>query len=133
MYKLTVSKNQLRVIMIALECYFRTHLGQYFDLANDIAFNGYDYEKDKANGGSEFNHRINHRNDAEDIFNQAFQLAKPKYNQKTPDMRNAIDIWHVIRHHFWKENPDRRNDTTDSYPPFPTADEELIKVERIDD
>lgn len=139
MYKLSVSKNQLRVIMDALECYFRTHLGQYFDLANDIAFNGYDYEKDKANGGSEFNRRINCRNDAQEIFNQAFELAKPRYTkadeyyQKTPDMRNAIDIWHVIRHHFWKENPDRRDDTTDSYPPFPTADEELIKVERIDE
>lgn len=139
MYKLTVSENQARIIMDALESYFRCRMGQFFDLADDIAFNGYDYEKDKANGSVEFNHRINFRNDAEELFNKAFEMARPKlksaddYYSKTPDMRNAIDIWHVIRHQFWKENPNRRDDTTDSYPPFPTCDEELIKIERIDE
>lgn len=132
-YKLTVSKNQMRIIMNALECYFRNHMGQFRDLADDIAFRGYDINKDADR--SEFNHRINYRNDAEDLFNQAYRLASfgDMFHYKTEDERNAIDIWHVIRHQFWKENPNRRDDTTDSYPPFPTADEELIKIERIDD
>ena len=139
-YKFTLSQNQARVIMIALESYFRTRMGQFFDLADDIAFNGFEPEgKDKQETDNDFNHRINYRNDAEELFNQAFELAKPKYRsadeyyQKTPDMRNAIDIWHVIRHQFWKENPNRSNSTTDSYPPFPTCNEELIKIERIDE
>lgn len=139
MYKLTVSENQARIIMNALESYFRCRMGQFFDLAEDIAFNGYDYTAEQDVNKPEFNHRINYRNDAEELFNQAFELAKPKYKtadeyyQKTPDMRNAIDIWHVIRHQFWKENPNRRDDTTDSYPPFPTCDEELIKIEKVDE
>ena len=132
-YKLTVSKNQMRIIMNALECYFRNHMGQFGDLADDIAFRGYDRNKDTDR--SEFNHRINYRNDAEDLFNQAYRLASfgDMFHYKTEDERNAIDIWHVIRHQFWKENPNRRDDTTDSYPPFQTTDEELIKIEKVDE
>ena len=139
-YKITLSQNQARVMMIALESFFRTRLGQFFDLADDIAFNGYDPDsRDKEGADNDFLHRINYRNDAEEMFNYAYEMAKPKYNRaddyytKTPDMRNAIDMWHVIRHQFWGENPNRRNDTTDAYPPFPTCDEELIKIERIDE
>lgn len=133
MYKLTVSENQARIIMDALESYFRCRMGQFFDLADAIAFKGYDHDKDTDS--SEFYHRINYRNDAEDLFNQAYRLASSGdlFHYKTQDERNAIDIWHVIRHQFWKENPNSRDDTTDSYPPFPTCDEELIKIGRIDE
>lgn len=136
-YTITLSQNQVRVMMIALESFFRTRMGQYFDLANDIAFNGYDYDEDTSK--DDFSNRISCRNDAEELFNHAFELAKPKYRtadeyyRKTPDMENAIDMWHVIRHQFWKENPNRTNSTTDAYPPFPICDEHLIKIERIDD
>lgn len=139
-YKITLSQNQARVMMIALESYFRTRLGQYSDLADDIAFNGYDQDgRDKEGADNDFNHRVNYRNDAEEMFNYAFEMAKPKYTRaddyygKTPEMRNAIDMWHVIRHRFWEENPNRSDSTTDAYPPFPTCDEELIKIERIDE
>lgn len=139
-YKITLSQNQARVIMIALEDYARTRMGQFFQLSDDIAFNGYAPEgRDKEEADNDWHHRINYRNDAEELFNQAFELAKPKYRSandyysKTPDMRNAIDMWHVIRHQFWEENPNRRNDTTDAYPPFPTCDEPLIEIERIEE
>ena len=139
-YKISLSQNQARVMMIALESFFRTRLGQFFDLADDIAFNGYDpNNRDKEGADNDFLHRINYRNDAEEMFNYAYEMAKPKYKcaddyySKTPDMRNAIDMWHVIRHQFWEENPNRRNDTTDAYPPFPTCDEPLIEIERIEE
>ena len=139
-YLLHVSKNQAMIIMVSLEEYFRTRLGQFSTLSDDIAFNGYDpNNRDKEGADNDFLHRINYRNDAEEMFNYAYEMAKPKYKcaddyySKTPDMRNAIDMWHVIRHQFWEENPNRRDDTTDAYPPFPTCDEPLIKIERIDE
>ena len=76
-YRLTLSENQARIVMMALESFFRVRLGQYFDLVEDIAFNGYDHDKDK--GGTDFKQRINDRNDAEELFNKAFEMAKPKY------------------------------------------------------
>ena len=140
LYIFHVSKNQAMIIMVSLEEYFRTRLGQFSTLSDDIAFNGYDPDnRDKEGADNDFQHRINYRNDAEEMFNYAYEMAKPKYKcaddyySKTPDMRNAIDMWHVIRHQFWKENPNRSNSTTDSYPPFPTCNEELIKIERIDE
>lgn len=136
-YRLTLSENQARIVMMALESFFRTRFGQYFDLVEDIAFNGYDHDKDKD--GTDFKQRINDRNDAEELFNKAFEMAKPKYRsaneyyQKTPDMRNAIDIWHVIRHQFWKDRPNHSDWTTDSVEPFAIAGEPLCKIERIDE
>lgn len=138
-YKITLSQNQARVIMIALESFFRTRMGQFFELVDDISFNGFDpYGDDGEGKDNDFHNRISRRNDAEELFNGAYDIAKPKYRtadryyEKTSDMRNAIDIWHVIRHQFWQENPNRSNSTTDSYPPSPTCNEELIKIERID-
>ena len=138
-YLLHVSENQARIIMVSLEEYFRTRLGQFSTLSDDIAFNGYDPDnRDKEGADNDWHHRINYRNDAEELFNKAFEMAKPKYRsaneyyQKTPDMRNAIDIWHVIRHQFWKDRPNHSDWTTDSIEPFAIAGEPLCKIERIE-
>ena len=134
-YKITVSRNQLRVIMIGLESYFRTRLGQFRDLSDDIAFNDFEYNRDVDGNEKEFNERIRRRNIAEDIFNDAFNVAKPVYSDKdryykaSVDMNSAMDIWHVIRHQFWKENPNRNNSTVDACEPSSLTNEELPKIE----
>ena len=122
-YVLRCSRNQLRVIQNALECYFRTHMGQFFDLASDIAYQDEEDHHEAAN----------RRNEAQDYFDIAYRIATGgNIRNKTDDMQNAIDMWHVIRHLFWIENPNRSNDTTDSYPPFPIAGESLCEIEKIE-
>ena len=102
-YNLTVSENQLRVIMISLESYFRTRLGQFRDLADDLVFCGFDHEPPHDDlWEQEFDLRLHRRIDCEDMMDRAFLIAQPRpiaakgYYEKTPDMMSAIDIWHVF-------------------------------------
>ena len=133
MYNLNISKNQLRVIMIALESYFRTRMGQFFDFASDVAKNGFEYTKDNPDNDRLFDEYINRRNDSQDLFEKAFDVAAPnRYERKkTPDMITAIDIWHVIRHQMYQEYPEPKDHyTVDAYPPSPWGDEPLPKIEK---
>ena len=135
-YKLAVTKNQLRVIMIALESYFRTRMGQFFALASDVARNGFVYTKDNPENDRLFNEYINRRNDSQDLFNKAFDVAAPNLfeRNKTPDMVTAIDIWHVIRHQMYLEFPEPKDHyTVDAYPPIPCGDEPLPKIVKGDE
>ena len=138
-YKLTVSENQLRVLMIALESYFRTRMGQFIDLADDLAFCGYEYGQ-PHNGKQEddFTRRIHRRDSCKDLMDHAFSIAQPRitangYYPKTPHMISAIDAWRVIRHQFWKEKPNKSKWTTDADEPYQQSGEPLIKIEVCND
>lgn len=133
MYNLKISKNQLRVIMVALESYFRTRMGQFFDFASDVSKNGFEYTKNNPDNDRLFNEYINRRNDSQDLFEKAFDVAAPnRYERKkTPDMVTAIDIWHVIRHQMYLEYPEPKDHyTVDAYPPSPWGEEPLPKIEK---
>ena len=133
MYNVKISKNQLRVIMIALESYFRTRMGQFFDFASDVAKNGFEYTKDNPDNDRLFDEYINRRNDSQDLFEKAFDVAAPnRYERKkTPDMITAMDVWHVIRHQMYLEYPEPKDHyTVDAYPPSPWGEEPLPKIEK---
>lgn len=133
MYNLKISKNQLRVIMIALESYFRTRMGQFFDFASDVARNGFEYTRDNPDNDRLFNEYINRRNESQDLFEKAFDVAAPnRYKRKkTPDMITAMDVWHVIRHQMYLEYPEPKDHyTVDAYPPSPWGEELLPKIEK---
>ena len=138
-YRLTVSENQFRVIMIALESYFRVRMGQFDDLSDDLAFNGFDYDTPNDEKRQlDFSTRIGRRNTCKDMMDQAFRIAQPRlraddYYGKTPDMVSAIDIWHVIRHQRWLDNPNRQHWTVDSTKPWPESGEKLPEVKKIED
>ena len=133
-YCLTVSENQARIIQNALESYARLRMGQFFDYATEIAGYGYVYDKNNPENDRLFSDYIDRRNDAEELFNKAYAVAVPDpYNRrKTEDVQNAIDIWHVIRHQFWKDNPNHSEHTVDSYPPFPVANEPLCTIDKVE-
>lgn len=136
MYNLTVSKNQLRVIMIALESYFRTRMGQFFDFASDVARNGFEYTRDNPDNDRLFNEYISRRNDSQDLFEKAFDVAAPnRYERKkTPDMITAIDIWHVIRHQRYLEFPEPKDHyTVDAYPPHQCGEEPLPAIKIVEE
>lgn len=132
MYKLTISKNQLRVIMIALESYFRTRMGQFFDFASDVAKNGFEYTKDNPDNDRLFNEYIYRRNESQELFEHAYDVAAPNHyeRKKTKDMVTAIDIWHVIRHQRYLDRKEPKDHyTVDAYPPFPSGSEPLPRIE----
>ena len=138
-YRITVSENQFRVIMIALESYFRVRMGQFDDLSDDLAFNGFDYDApNDEKRAQDFGERIARRNSCREMMDKACRIAQPRktvndYYGKTPDMVSAIDIWHVIRHQRWLDNPNRQFWTVDSTKPWPESGEKLPEVEKIED
>lgn len=137
-YRITVSENQFRVIMIALESYFRVRMGQYHDLSDDLAFNGFDYNApNDEKRERDFDERIDRRDTCLQMMNKAFQIVQPRrtandFYGNTPDMISAIDIWHVIRHQRWLDNPNRQSWTVDSTEPWPQSGEKLPEIEKID-
>lgn len=133
-YKLTLSENQLRVVMIGLESYFRTRMGQFFDFASDVARNGFEYTKDNPENDRLFNEYIYRRNESQELFEHAYDVASPNpyERKKTKDMVTAIDIWHVIRHQRYLDREEPKDHyTVDAYPPFPSDGEPLPKIEAI--
>lgn len=137
-YTLTVSETQLALIGEALNSYTRLRLGQYSDYVNEIAENGYVYDKSNPNNARLFNEYIKRRNDAQELLEQAYNVAAPDvYKRKiSQQMQNAIDIWHVIRYQFYlnrKAQPGFvEHYTVDSYPPSQFGDEPLPKLKKID-
>ena len=134
-YTISVTKNQMRIIMNALESYFRTRMGQFFDFSCEVALNGYEYDKENPENDKLFNEYIERRNESEDLFMKAYDVAAPNRweRKKTKDMVSAIDIWHVIRHQLYIERPEPKDHfTVDAYPPHPNSDEPLITIERVE-
>ena len=130
-YILFISRNQARVINEALECYFRTHIGQYFDLANDVARNGYEYNKEDPDNNKKFDDYIQRRDDSLALFDKAYAVAAPNVyeRKKTPDVQTAIDVWGAIRYMFYLERPEPKDHfTVDAYEPFPITNEQLPKI-----
>ena len=136
-YTLTVSEKQLALIGAALESYARLRMGQYHDYADEIAENGYVYDKSNPDNDRLFDAYIKRRNDAKELLEKAYNVAAPDVYKRTKSLnvQNAIDIWHVIRYQFYlnrKAEPDFvEHYTVDSYPPSPFGDEQLPKLEKI--
>lgn len=131
-YRIELSEKQLKVVMKALERYFRLNMGQFFDYTDEIAFVGFEYNKDNPDNGRLFDERISRRDDARAMFDSAFETMCPKLTEKSEDTERAIDMFREIRYRLWdwKEEP-KSHGTVDSYAPTPFLSEELPKIERI--
>lgn len=136
-YTLTVTPKQLAVIQTALEDYFRTRMGQYFDLTNDLAgvFTRDDDEID-------CNDKCARRNAAKVLMDSAYNICWPHermrrmdYQTKTPEMMIAEDIWAVIRHERYMERPEEERDhwCTAADVPLHIGPEPMVKLGRVDD
>lgn len=131
-YELRVNGTQLAVIQDALESYFRVRTGQFFDLAEDVAFAGFDY---KEHDEIDLNSRIARRDAAINLMNAAHRLMQPMFASKTSEMLVAQDIWSVIRHERWKERPDKDKLqwTVDATEPLNVSGQPRIVVRRVSD
>lgn len=130
-YVLQLNGTQLIAIQDALESYFRVRMGQFFDLAEDVAFAGFDFKEHKE---IDFFDRIARRDAAIDLMNAAHRLMQPIFSEKSDEMLVAQDIWSVIRHERWKERPDKEKLqwTVDACEPLHLSDQPRITIRRIE-
>ena len=133
-YTLEISEEQAEIIKNALEEYFRLRMNQSWDFADDICFEGFDYEKRSK---EEFNERIELRNKFKNEFEKLLSLVHPMISEgtvreKTPEMLRAMDIWQVIRYKLWtSKHTDAYNWCVDSRKPMNMSNEPLPKMDRV--
>lgn len=132
---LYLTEKQLRLIWTALEEYERLRLGQAWDFADDICAMNVDiYDTENPNHKRLFDSFIARRNVFKDtleslIRNVAFENL-PSRMAKTDDMLIAQDIWNVIRHWFWEQQPvkERSEWSVSSMPPLHSSKEPLPTI-----
>ena len=102
MKKITIelTEPQARVILAAVEEWFRLRLAQRSDLANGLAFLGYDWNK--TNQEREFDKRIERRNSIDVVIQAMLDIAFPYIKhgipfEVTPETHIASDIWSQLR------------------------------------
>ena len=108
-YQLTVNERQLRLINAALEEYFRLGLNQWWGLADRLAAIGLELPPaDDPSHDRVFDRYIHKRDDARIILEAVGRILWPQ-GMATQDEENilAIDIYQVIRHQLWLDDPDR--------------------------
>lgn len=134
-YTLELSEDQAEIIKIALEEYFRLRMNQTWDFADDICFNGFNYE---THTKEDFNDRIERRDMFRDEFEKLLNAVHPlqfrggKFREQTIEMRRAQDIWQVIRHKLYLDRGGDPNGwNVDAREPLNISDEPLPKMERI--
>lgn len=133
-YTLEISEEQAEIIKIALEEYFRLRMNQTWDFADDICFEGFNYENHTP---EDFDERIERRdmfqNELGKLLNEVHPLhfRGNEFRKKTIEMRRAQDIWQVIRHRLWKDRHGDKDDwCVDAREPIKMSDEPLPKMER---
>lgn len=137
-YKLILNEKQMRVLKDVCELRFRIDLLQDSELAEILANidclkldpRDPDYHKN-------FDSYIERREHLSVIIKALFEIASPIATRmslgrkRDPDSLIAEDIFLVIRHQFYKEDPKKHEYgfTVDSYPPLCVSDQPLPKIE----
>lgn len=128
-YKIEVDDEQLNIMRIAIEEYFRIRMGQYWDLADTIAFTGFDYDNYTK---EEFDRRITSRDTLRDLLDGYSRTYR--INEKPDDISMAVDMWHVIEHQQWLDMDPKPKLHRASGKPFPMCSGvELMKIERCEE
>lgn len=126
MRKVTIemSETQARIVLAAVEEWFRLRMAQGHDLANDLAFLGYKHSEAKP---GDFDLRIERRDNLDAIVRAMLEIAFPwrKHGISVgvePDVHIASDIWSQLR---WELSP--KNAIWDRTP-FQMGTEPMVKV-----
>lgn len=134
-YQLTVTENQLRLINTALEEYFRIGLNQWDGLANRLALIGVDLSPENPNHKWIFDNMIKTRDDVRVVLEAAGRILWP-YGLSNQSEDNILlqDIWQVIRHQLWLDDPNRekRGYCVDGNKPLIRGDEPITKCNKVE-
>lgn len=127
--KIEVTEKQAKLIMHALDLYSRIGIGQFDFIKEHWSIQKYLWENHKE----EF-HEIATKELTEarnKMFDMDFGLngSWGIHNKQADDsVRVAFDIHQVIRHEFWKQNPNRSSITVDSSIHFTSNDKDSNKI-----
>lgn len=141
MTTIQLTEEQLRLVQDALEMYSRIGIGQFWVIKDHPTFEK--LLRSKCTSGGETDYGLYHEmRDAADkhlslgrdtlICNSTLGLhgSYGIFNEKVDDScRVAYDIVQVIRHEFWKRNPDRSENVVMADKMLTTKDSDKIKVE----
>ena len=113
-------------------------MGQFSSLADNLVFEGYQYDKEDPQNSDTFSQKIKRRNDAEEKFEEALKAAQPERKNKaipkTDRMLIAEDIWQVIRHRLYLDRGGRRSDpVVDAREPLRTSEEPLPELSKVEE
>ena len=131
-YTLELSEEQAEIIKIALEEYFRLRMNQTWDFADDICFDGFNYE---SYAPEDFDKRIECRNMFRDELEKLLKKVHPlqfrgnKFRKQTILMLRAQDIWQVVR----DRHGDKDDWCVDAREPMCMTGEPLPKMERVEE
>jgi hypothetical protein len=127
MATLKVSEEQLRLIQHALDFYSRVGIGQFNAIKDHPTFQRHLHNEFKdENGKTDYKRYHLVRDSVDEILVQPRNMlyndnSRGKngswgiYNTNVDDLcRDAFDIIQVIRHEFWKKDPNRSSITVDS-------------------
>lgn len=132
-YQLTVTENQLRLINTALEEYFRIGMNQWDGLADRLSLIGVDLSPEHPNHKWIFDTMIHNRDDVRIVLEAAGRILWP-HGLTKQDEENILlqDIWQVIRHQLWLDDPDRgkRGYCVDSNKPLIQGSEPIARCVR---
>lgn len=141
MATLTVTEEQLRLIQEALDMYSRIGIGQLWVIKDHPTFEEILRKKSTFDGKVDYN--IYH--DMREKADKYFTLGRDTllidsthgqhgsygiYNKEVDEScRVAFDLVQVIRHEFWKANPDRSEHVVMSSVHLSSKDSNKIKLE----
>ena len=142
MARLTVTNEQLRLIQQALDFYARIGIGQLDQIKDHATFQKYLYNSFKDKHGKTDYQRLN---EVRDVIDEMLLPAKRILYQEDnvsvhggwginhanvdDSCRDAFDLVQVIRHEFWKQDPNRTTITVDSSVHLIDKNNSNIKVE----
>ena len=136
-YTLELTEEQAEIIKIALEEYFRLRMNQTWDFADDICFDGFNYE---SHTPEDFDERIERRDMFRDELEKLLNTVHPlhfrgnKFREQTIEMLRAQDVWQVIRYKLWLDrHGDEDSWRVDAREPMCMTGEPLPKMERVEE
>lgn len=142
MTTLHLTEEQLRLVQRALDFYSRVGIGQFEEIKNHPTFSNHLQNEFKDESGETDYGRYHDVRDVVDsilvqprnmLCNDPELPRHGSWGIFNPDVdescRVAYDIIQVIRHEFWKANPDRTEHTVDSSVNIWTEDGDKIKCE----
>ena len=92
-----LTETQAKVMLLAIEGWFRLRMGQHYQTADDLAFLGYTHDPEKPGA---FDERINRRNAIKEVLGAVMRIAFPVYGTPTEidsDTHIVSDIWSQLR------------------------------------
>lgn len=124
--KITIEMNetQARLVLAAVEEWFRLRMGQSSDLANGLAMLGFDYQNHTK---EQFDARMRRRDALDAVINAMLKIAFPwrgymNGHEIEPEVHIVSDIWSQLRYDL----NFNKNEWTST--PFQMGTEPMVKV-----